>query len=385
MKRNVLIGITSSIASYKAAELIRLYKKGGDDVKVVCTKDTLLFIGEKTLETLSCNSVSVDLFEKRQNTEHISLADWADIFVIAPISANTISKIASGIADNLLTSVACAYLGKNKPIYVAPAMNDGMWNNPIIKENILKLKQYKINVIEPTTGELACGTYGVGKMAEPSFIYEATKIQSKINKKIVVTSGGTREYIDPVRFITNASSGRMGNKIADCAYSLGYDVVLISTNDLTKPYKTLKAESADDMLNILKQEFKDAHYLIMAAAVSDFKVKNYQNSKIRKNDIKNDSYSIELSLNPDILKCIAQQKTSNQKVIGFSLTTENTIEIAKQKLKEKNLDFIVANEAKTALNSDNNEVWVIDKNENTQKIDMASKEQIAKSILEIVL
>lgn len=387
MTKNVLIGLTGSIAAYKTAELIRLFKKEGMEVKVVSTESGLLFLGEKTLETLSNNPVYVDTFQKHSETKHISLADWADVFVIAPISANSISKIAAGIADNLLTSIVCAYLGKNKPLFIAPAMNDGMWNNPIIKENILKLKNIGVNVIEPINGFLACGAEGTGKMEDPSIIFEKVKnsLIEKKNKKIVVTAGGTREYIDPVRFISNSSSGKMGISLADSAYNMGYDVSLITTVNVKKPYNVIPVETAEDMLNKTKKEFQNADYLIMAAAVSDFRVKNIENSKIEKSEINNGSYNVELVLNPDILKNIAQIKKENQKVIGFSLSTENLVEIAKRKLNEKSLDFIVANEAKVALNKDTNEVLVIDKNENITKIGPYKKEEIAKLILEIVL
>ena len=384
---NVLIGITGSIAAYKVCELIRCFKKQNDEVKVVATDSSLLFIGEKTLETLTNNPVYNDMFKKAEETKHISLADWADIFVIAPVSANTISKIANGIADNLLTSIACAYLGKNKPFFMAPAMNEGMWNNPFIKENIKKLEGANVKIIYPISGHLACGYDGVGKMEEPAEIFKfiTNDLIKKNNKKIVITSGGTKEYIDPVRFITNASSGKMGIALADCAHNLGFDVVLISTVEVNKPYKTIIVQTAEDMQKETEKEFFDADYLIMAAAVSDFKINNYKDEKISKSDINNGLYTIELSLNPDILKNIGHKKTAGQKVIGFSLTTNNTIEIAKRKLKEKNLDYIVANEAQTALNKDTNEVWVIDKNEKITKIDYADKNTIAKSILEIVL
>lgn len=387
MNKKVLIGITGSIAAYKTASLIRLFKKAGAEVKVVVTENALLFIGEKTLETLSNNPVYVDTFQKRQETGHISLADWADVFVIAPASANTISKIGTGIADNLLTSIACAYLGKEKPFYIAPGMNEGMWKNPAVQENVSKLVRYGVKIIGPIEGELACGYRGIGKMEEPEEIFKIVSAQGPEQKKgkIVITSGGTREYIDPVRFITNASSGKMGTALADCAHNMGYETVLISTFHLNKPYKVLNVNTADEMKQAVEEEFKEADVLIMASAVSDFKVKNYKNSKIKKSEINNDSYTIELSLNPDILKCIAQNKKPNQKVVGFSLSTENTVETGKEKLKAKGCDFIVANEAKTALNSDKNEVWVIDKTGKVTKVDYAPKDEVAKSILEIVL
>ena len=387
MNKNVLIGLTGSIAAYKTAELIRFFKKEGFEVKVTATENAFLFIGEKTLETLSNNPVYFETFQKRDETKHISLADWADVFVIAPIDANTVSKTASGIADNLLTSIACAYLGKNKPFFAAPAMNEGMWKNPIIKENIAKLKEAGVRIIEPKEGFLACGAVDIGRMEEAEEIFKIVKngVINKKNKKIVVTAGGTKEYIDPVRFITNVSSGKTGIAIADAAYNLGYETVLISTVEVKRAYKVINVQTADEMKKALEIEFNDCDYLFMAAAVADFKPKNYSDLKIEKSDVKNGSYTIELTQNPDILKSMADRKKENQKVTGFSLSTNNTIEIAKNKLKNKNLDCIIANEAKTALNGDMNEVWVIDKNEKIIKIDKAKKEEIAKSILEIVL
>ena len=385
--KNILIGITGSIAAYKTCEIIRLFKKSGYDVKTVVTEAALQFIGKKTLETLTNNPVYFDMFQDRMETEHISLADWVNAFVIAPISANSISKIANGIADNLLTSIACAYLGKNKPLYIAPAMNEGMWSNIFVQENIMRLKDAGVKIINPVEGELACGYVGIGKMETPENIFAAVNsdVRPKNNKKVLITSGGTREYIDPVRFITNASSGKMGKALADCAYKMGYDVVFVTTNNIQAPYKTILAESADEMMAVVEQEFQDSDYLIMAAAVSDFKVENYKSSKIRKSEIKNGSYNIELNQNIDILKCIARTKSDSQKVIGFSLATENVIEIGIEKLEDKNCDYIIANEAQTSLNSEDTEVWVIDKDKNITPLEKAPKEIIAQEILEIVL
>ncbi len=383
--KNVLIGLTGSIAAYKTCEMVSLFKKSGANVKVVMTDSASLFVGEKTFETLTGNPVYIDMFQKKMETGHISLADWADIFIIAPISANTISKIAQGVADNLLTSLACAYLGKNKPFFVAPAMNEGMWKNPFVSQNIEKLKTAGVYVVEPVVGNLACGYTGIGKMENVSVIFDfvKSKLRTSNGKKVLITSGGTKEYIDPVRFISNDSSGKMGNALADCAYEMGYDVVLISTYEINKPYSVIVRKTAEDMQKAVFEEFKNSNYLIMASAVSDFKVE-MKKSKIRKSDIKNGSYNIELQLNPDILKSVGQIKKEGQRVIGFSLSTEDTLEIGAQKLKDKNCDFIIANEAKTSLNSDNAEVWVIDKN-GVKKLEYQNKKDIARAILEIVL
>ncbi len=392
--KKILLGLTGSIACYKTCELIRMLTKAGASVKTVISPSTLEFIGEKTLETLSNSPVYINQFAPKQSTEHISLADWADLFVIAPITANTISKIASGIADNLIASVFNAYLGSKKPVIIAPAMNTGMLNNPFVQKNINALKNEGIKIAETETGQLACGYEGNGKMAGVEKIYDLIlktlcpeSISSDLTpkKKILVTTGGTKEWIDPVRFISNASSGRMGLCLADCAHSMGYDVELISTVEFQKrlPYKITIVNSTLDMLNKIKEKFKTADYLIMAAAVSDFRPKTQAEQKISKKQDEN--LTLELVQNPDILQEIGKIKTENQKTIGFSLGTQNILETAKAKLEAKNADFIIANEAKTALNTDENEVWIIDKAGNTCHIEKNSKENVAKAILERVL
>lgn len=392
--KKILLGLTGSIACYKTCELLRMLTKAGASVKTVLSPSTLEFIGEKTLETLSNSPVYINQFAPKQSTEHISLADWADLFVMAPITANTISKIASGIADNLITSVFNAYLGSKKPVIIAPAMNTGMLNNPFVQKNINSLKNEGIKIVETETGQLACGYEGNGKMAGVEKIYDLIletlcpeSISSDLTpkKKILVTTGGTKEWIDPVRFISNASSGRMGLCLADCAHSMGYDVELISTVEFQKrlPYKITIVNSTLDMLNAVEEKFKTADYLIMAAAVSDFRPKTQAEQKISKKQDEN--LTLELVQNPDILQEIGKIKTENQKTIGFSLGTQNILETAKAKLEAKNADFIIANEAKTALNTDKNEVWIIDKAGNTCHIEKNSKENVAKAILERVL
>ena len=384
--KNILLGITSSIAAYKAYELIRLYKKNGYNVKVVTTQNALQFISPLVVETLSENKCFYNQFESRDNVEHISLASWADIFVIAPASANTISKCAQGFADNLLTSVFCAYLGYKKPVLFAPAMNTGMWENPIIQENILKLKSVDCDFVEPQEGFLACKTQGKGRLADINLIYHQTLrnlYQNKENnsKKIVVTMGGTKEAIDSVRYITNSSSGKMGNAIATWAYYLGYDVTGISTIDKTNPYNTILVSSAVNMLEELEK--LEYNYLIMAAAVGDFKASNPSETKISKEDISNE-FDLKLTKNPDVVATLASKKQAHQKVIGFCLTDKDLINCAKNKLKNKNLDFIVANDVKTALNTNQNKVTIIEKSGKIIDIDLDTKENIARKILEVV-
>lgn len=385
--KNVLIGITGAIAAYKSCELIRQFKRAGDNVKVLITENTLQFLGKKTLETLSGNEVYLEQFREKGATEHISLADWADIFVLAPASANTISKIANGIADNLLTSVACAYIGHKKPFVVVPSMNTGMWENDFVQENLKKLDDAGVYIIEPEYGFLACGAEGKGKMPQPSKIYEETlgflnKNKPLSSKKIVITAGGTKEYIDPVRYITNASSGKMGLALANAAYKLGADVTLISTFSHSAPYNVVEVSSAYDMLNATKAEFEGADCLVMAAAVADYRIENPQAQKISKE--KKETLRLELVKNPDILKSIAENKKQNQTIIGFCLATENLLECAKSKLEAKKCDYIIANEAKKSLGKDDTEIYIISKSEDIKHFENISKKQAADKILELL-
>ncbi len=384
--KNILMGITSSIASYKIYELIRKFKKNNYNTKVILTDNALNFVSPLVLETLSQNNVYYKQFLAKDTTEHISLADWADVFLIAPISANTISKCAQGIADNLLTSVFCAYLGNKKPVVLTPAMNEGMWNNPIIQENIQKLKKLGCIFTDVKEGFLACNSEGKGRMEDIDIIFQNTiralyQNKKNNNKKIVVTIGGTKEKIDSVRYITNASSGKMGTALADWSYYKGYDVTAVSTVNLNKAYKTIYVKSALDMLNELNEQNFD--YLIMAAAIADFRAENPSSEKISKEDI-NEYFNLKLIKNPDIVKTIAQNKKENQKIIGFCLTDKNLINCAKEKLKNKNLDFIVANSVIDALGKDKNKVTIIDKSGKIIHIDSDFKENIAKKILEAV-
>lgn len=384
--KNILIGITSSIAAYKIPELIRMFKKANYDVKVVMTPEAKNFVTPLTLETLSSNRVYEQQFCPRDNTQHISLCSWADAFIIAPLSANTLSKIANGICDNLLSSVFCAYIGEKKPIILAPAMNCGMWENPFVQKNLETLKNAGCKILEPEYGFLACGTENKGRLCELKKIFEAIECKKPLKgKKIVITSGGTREAIDPVRFISNASSGKMGRALADCAHELGARVVLISTQELQKPYKVVIAQDTISMLNATRKEFieNNADYLIMAAAVSDYRVKNYSNTKISKEQT-GENLTIELVKNPDILKTMCEEKSQSQKAIGFCLSSENAVENAKKKIKDKGCNIIIANEVKTALGTNESEVWIIDDSLNVKKIEKTSKINIARAILEIL-
>ena len=425
--KNILLGITGGIAAYKICTLIRLYKKAGANVRVVVTPNALNFVTKLTLQTLSNNDVFVEQFNiDEYKPEHIALTE-SDIFVIAPATANTIGKIANGICDNLLTTTACAF---NKPFLIAPAMNNNMWENEFVQENIKKLENNGFNIIYPSEGFLACGSNAVGRMREPEEIYEETlkmlglqdsnptiEVKSGLlsGKKILITAGGTKEKIDPVRYITNNSSGKMGLALAKNALKMGADVTLVSTFKAEGGFKNIVTESAQEMEKVVKENLFEQDCVIMAAAVADYKVKNYSEHKIKKG--LDDNYILELTKNTDILKeicnlkkikirageyatvCHSVQNESNQNlsteekpkenfpplIVGFCAESEHLIENAKIKVKNKGCDYIVANDISRkdiGFNSNENEVYIIDKNLNINHIEKDTKENIAVKILE---
>ncbi|MFI3301018.1 MAG: bifunctional phosphopantothenoylcysteine decarboxylase/phosphopantothenate--cysteine ligase CoaBC [Candidatus Gastranaerophilales bacterium] len=383
--KTILIGITGGVAAYKICELIRMYKTAGANVKVVCTPHALNFVTQTTLQTLSQNKIGIDNFSLDDyRPEHISYVDEADIFVIAPATANTISKLANGICDNLLTSTACAF---RKPIILAPAMNSGMWDNPIIQENVNKLKKYNYSIVEPEDGFLACGAIGSGRLSRLENIFNKTtdalgQKKKLTGKKIVITAGGTIEQIDPVRYISNNSSGKMGLSLANQAHKMGANVVLITTKDFDCNYKVVKTKSAKEIQIAVEKEFEDCDCLIMAAAVADYRVKNLSEQKIKKTD--DDEILIELIKNPDILKSICKKKT-NQIVVGFCAESENLIQNAKEKIKNKGCDYLVANDISRndiGFSSDFNEVHILSKTSEIKSVERTEKNLVAKKILE---
>lgn len=381
--KNILIGITGGIAAYKICSLIRLYKKARANVRVVVTPNALNFVTKLTLQSLSGNEVYVDNFEINEyKPEHIALTE-SDIFVIAPASANTISKIANGICDNLLLSTACAF---TNPILIVPAMNTNMWENKFVQENIKKLANHGFHIIEPDEGYLACGTSGKGRMREVEEIFDKTTELFSTplkGKKILITAGGTKEKIDPVRYISNSSSGKMGIALADCAYSMGAEVTLVSTFGVNKSYKNIVTETALEMEKAVNENFANQDCVIMAAAVADYRIANYSEQKIKKTS--EESMTLELVKNPDILKGISQIKNGKTKVIGFCAESENLIENAKIKIQNKGCDLLIANDISRkdiGFNSDNNEVYIIDRNLNIKHIERNTKQYIAKRILE---
>lgn len=385
--KTILVGITGGIAAYKICELIRKFKKSGANVKVVATPNSLNFVTKLTLQNLSQNEVYVQEFDVQNwKPEHISLADEADVMVIAPATANTISKIAQGIADNLLTSIACAF---SKKMIIAPAMNCNMWNNQIVQENISKLKSLGVEFLEPESGFLACGYIGKGRLCSIDKIYdlvvESLNYSQKLRgKKVVVTAGGTIEDIDPVRYISNYSSGKMGYAIAKSARDMGAEVILITTKPFEGPFKIVNVKSAIDMQKAIDNEFATSDIVIMAAAVADYRVKNYSEQKMKKTA--EDNLILELVKNPDILKGLCEKKTS-QIVVGFCAESENLLENAKEKIQKKGCDFLVANDISRkdiGFSSEDNEVTILDKNGNLKRIEKASKSVIARKILEYI-
>lgn len=383
--KTVLVGITGAIAAYKICELIRLFKKNNANVKVVVTPNALNFVTKTTLESLSQNPICVEQFDiKEYKPEHIALVDEADIFLIAPISANTISKITHGICDNLLTSTFCAF---KKQVVIAPCMNTNMWENSAIEKNLEILKTRGVKVVEPEVGFLACGTNGKGRLAEINLIYEAVKkelVPPQIlkGKKVLITAGGTKENIDAVRYIGNYSSGKMGIALADNAYKLGAEVVLISTVEVDKKYKVVNVQTANEMFDVVKSEFSDCYSLIMAAAVSDYRVKNKLEQKIKKDG---NSLTIELVENPDILKEMSAIKKENQIVVGFCAESENLLEYAKAKIAKKGCDYICANDISKkdiGFSSNDNELYIINNKYEIYHIEKMDKNAVALKILE---
>ncbi|NPA51751.1 MAG: bifunctional phosphopantothenoylcysteine decarboxylase/phosphopantothenate--cysteine ligase CoaBC [Aquificae bacterium] len=383
--KNIVVGVTGSIASYKSAELVRSLQKKGANVRVVLTPSAKEFIGELTFKALTNYQVLSDWKDGETGLEHIYWARWADSFVIAPASANTIAKLRTGISDNFLTSMVLAY---DKPLVIAPAMNTKMYENPATKENLETLKKWGHIIVEACEGELACKEEGIGKLAqiqdiETQILYSLLPKPLK-GKKVLITAGGTREYFDPIRYITNASSGRLGYSLAKVAYALGADVTLISAPTcLEKPYnvEAVDVVSAKDMFQEVIKRFKDIDIVIMNAAVADFRPKSYSDSKLKKN-IENPT--VEFVPNPDILKEIGLKKRKNQMIIGFAAESENLIDNALEKLNRKNLDVIVANDL-NVFGKNTHTGYIIFKNEKVVKIPELDKESSALFILNTIL
>ena len=389
----VVLGICGSIAAYKSATLIRLLVKSGADVRVVMTPDATNFITPLTLSTLSKNPVLVDYFtpETGEWNNHVELGLWGDVMIIAPASANTMAKMAGGLCDNLLMAV---YLSAKCPVYFAPAMDLDMWKHTATQENISKIQSFGNTLIPPGTGELASGLHGEGRMAEPEEIIDFLlgDIKSKLplaNQKMLVTAGPTYEAIDPVRFIGNHSSGKMGFAIADELAKLGADVTLISgpSAQISKEQsiKRINVTSAAEMLDACLQHYPGADACIMSAAVADYTPVTIAQQKIKK---KEDGFSIDVKKTTDILNELGKQKAAGQILVGFALETNNEEINAIDKLQRKNLDFIVLNSLNdegAGFKKDTNKITIIDKALNKTVYDLKTKDEVARDICEKIV
>ena len=385
--KNILIGISGGIACYKVCDVVSRLKKLNSDVDVIMTKSAVEFVSPLTFQTLSQNFVYVDMFKepKTFEVEHISLAKKADIVLIAPATGNIIGKIASGIADDMLTTVIMATRAK---VIFAPAMNMNMYTNPIVQDNIKKLSEMGYEFIKPGKGRLACGDYGEGKMAEPEiivdYILNSFHKDDLKDKKIVITAGPTIEPLDPVRYMTNFSSGKMGYALAEEAKKRGGEVVLITGPvNLTPPYgvEIIKINTTIEMLNAVEKNFGDCDILIKAAAPLDYRPETVSKDKIKKNG---ESLQLKFVPNPDIAVHFGKLK-KNQIIVGFAAETNNVIEYAKGKLKKKNFDFIVVNDISkdgAGFRTDTNIVSIIDNKDVVDNYPLMEKRKLAGIILD---
>ena len=389
--KKILLIICGGIAAYKSLEIIRLLKKNNVIIKTILTKSGAEFVTPLSITSLSQSKVYQDLFsiENEAEMDHISLSRWADLILIAPATANTISKLANGISDDLASTVA---LASNKKIFIAPAMNVRMWDHQSTKDNIAKLKSYDYKLIGPRIGDMACGEYGEGKMSEPIEIVKELesyfKNLKKNNKlKAIVTAGPTNEYIDPIRFITNKSSGKQGYEIAKSLSKKGFDTTLISgpTNlEINNDINLIKVETAEEMFQATLNSLP-ADVAVFSAAVGDYKVKKTSEKKIKKVD----NLNLELEKNIDILNYISNHNSLRPKlVIGFAAETNNLEKYANKKLNEKNCDWIIANDVsnkKIGFNSDFNEVSIFYKSNNTEKLKYKHKSEISDEVVEKII
>ena len=386
---NILLIVSGGIAAYKSIDLCSSLVKQGNDVKVILTKNAENFVTQLPFQTLTKNRVYTSTFEEidENKIQHIDLTKWADKIIAAPATANLISKFSNGIADDLASSLMLAVRDISR-VYIVPAMNTFMYKNPIIQENMNKLIELGFNFVEPESGLLACGDVGEGKFPSIEKIENALfqEIEKDLkDKKVLVTAGPTKEFIDPFRCLTNPSTGKMGIAIANECAKRGAEVILVSSIDddsISNKVKKVKIISTNDMFEAVKNNFKDCDFIIKAAAVSDYTPVQVFDKKVKKQD---GNLSIEFKRTQDILKYVGDNKSDNQKVIGFAAETNNLIEYAKEKIIKKNLDYIVANDISKkdiGFGSEDNEVYIIDKHDNIKKIDKNSKNNIAKAIID---
>ena len=388
--KKILLGITGSIAAYKAAVLTRLLVKAGAQVKIVMTSAAKDFVTPLSLSTLSKNPVLVDLAENDSWANHVMLGRWADVMLIAPLSCNTLAKMAGGICDNLLMAV---YLSATCPVVAAPAMDEDMWHHATTKKNLETLKTFGNHIIPVENGELASGLVGEGRMAEPesivnwlnSFFLHENELSGK---KILITAGPTYEQIDPVRFIGNHSSGKMGVAIAEEMKSRGGDVTLVlgpSNIQVNGGIKLIRVTTAADMFNACEKIFPTTDIAIMSAAVADYTPVQIAKEKIMKTE---NDFAVQLTKTKDILKTLGGLKTKDQILVGFALETNNEKEHALQKLQTKNADMIVLNslqDAGAGFGHDTNKITIFDKTGNAYPFDIKSKKEVAKDIVNTII
>lgn len=393
MNLRVVVAISGGIAAYKVPFLIRMLKKAGCELKVVVTKNALEFVTIPTLQTLSQNPVYSDMFSQANAlfTQHIALADWADVYIVAPATANVIGKYANGIADDCLSTTLLAF---DKQVFFAPAMNTKMYHNRVVQDNIKRLQSLGVKMILPEKGELACGVVGDGRMADPETIFQTVENfvnQTQIykGKKVCITAGPTYEQIDAVRFIGNYSSGRMGFELAKVFAEKGAEVSLIAgPTQQTIEYSNVKridVKNAAQMYEATVECFEDCDIAILSAAVADYTPKSTFDTKLKK---KTDNLVVELVPTKDILAELGRRKKENQVLVGFALETDNEFENAKEKLIRKNLDFIVLNSLKDAgagFNVPTNKVTIIDAKGGVYNSELKSKYEVALDISEKIL
>lgn len=391
--KKILLGVTGGIAAYKAVDIVSRLRKAGAEVRVVMTREATEFVTELTFREISGNPVTVDMWAPIQhwNVAHIALADWADAVLVAPATANILAKAALGVADDMLTTTL---LASTSPLFFAPAMNCNMYAHPAVQKNIETLTARGAHIIAPETGKLACGAEGLGRLAEPPQIVAIlddffARGGQLSGVKVLVTAAGTIEPIDPVRYIGNRSSGKMGYALAEEAVARGADVVLVSGPSALSAPKGLKTfisvETAQEMREAVLREAEESRIVIKAAAVADYHPKTVAAHKIKKN---NEELSITLEKNPDILKELGQRKKKGQILVGFAAETQNLLQYAQEKIEKKNLDFIVANDVTkpgAGFNTSTNIVKLLSRDGAVKEMPLMTKREIAKCIFDYIL
>jgi phosphopantothenoylcysteine decarboxylase/phosphopantothenate--cysteine ligase len=391
LNKRVVLGVTGGIAAYKAADLASQLRHAGADVHVILTANAKEFVSLLTFQTITRNPAHCEQYgdDADWRPEHIDLAQKADLILIAPATANIIAKIANGICDDLLTTTV---LASPAQVLFAPAMNPRMWEHPATQMNLTTLQnRYRYEIIPPDNGEVACGDYGAGKLAHLDTIMAAVKAHLFVhrtlsNKHVLVTAGGTREPIDPVRFIGNRSSGKMGIAMADAAYARGAEVTLISTVEVDRPYPVILVETALEMQETVEGEFDSCDALVMTAAVADYRPLAVSSQKIKKRD--SEDISLELTKNPDIVDLLGQIKRPEQVIIGFAAESEQLLSNASQKLERKNLDVIVGNDISVpdiGFGSDDNAVVILSASGNRENLPRMPKRAIAEHLCDILV